>query len=68
MPLCMESCVATGYSVRGVFINPSVSVSALMRLIDFTLSNARRFFLSMGNPSDTEGLNCTEWKKSQLLV
>ena len=27
-----------------------------MTLIDFTLSNARRFYSSMGNPSDTEGL------------
>ena len=33
-----------------------MSVSALMTLIDFTLSNARRFYSSMGNPSDTEGL------------
>ena len=33
--------------------NPSVSVSALMTLIDFTLSNARRFYSSMGNSSDT---------------
>ena len=33
--------------------NPSVSVSALMTLINFTLSNARRFYSSMGNPSDT---------------
>ena len=35
-------------------INPSVSVSALMTLIDFTPSNARRFYSSMGNCSDTE--------------
>ena len=27
-----------------------------MTLIDFTLSNARRFYSSMGNPWDTEGL------------
>ena len=38
-------------------INPSVSVSALMTIIDFTLSNARRFYSSMGNPSDNEGLS-----------
>ena len=37
-------------------LNPSVSVSALMTLIDFTLSNTRRFYSSMENPSDTEGL------------
>ena len=30
-----------------------------MALVDFTMSNARRFYSSMGNPSDTEGLNAT---------
>ena len=44
--------------------NPSVSVSALMTLIDFTLSNATRFYSSMGNTSDTEGLN----KSSKKLL
>ena len=44
--------------IRSPF-NPSVFVSALMTLIDFTLSNARRFYSSMGNPSDTEGLRKT---------
>ena len=59
-------------------LNPSVSVSALMTLIDFTLSNARRFYSSMGNPSDTEGLterkqdlniseSCSEWKFVKYL-
>ena len=38
-------------------LNPSVSVSALVTLIDFTLSNARQFYSFMGNPSDTEGLS-----------
>ena len=28
-----------------------------MALIDFTLSNARRFYSSMGNPSGLKGLN-----------
>ena len=36
-------------------MNPSVSVSALMTLIDFTLSNARRFSSSMGNPRTLRG-------------
>ena len=36
-----------------------MSVSALMTLRDFTLSNARRFYSSLGNPSDTEGLRRT---------
>ena len=31
-----------------------------MALIDFTLSNARRFYLSMGNPFGVKGL--TTWK------
>ena len=41
------------------WLNPSVSISALMTLIDFTLSNTRQFYTSMGNPSATEGLNST---------
>ena len=44
--------------IRNPF-NPSVSVSALMTLLDFTLANARRFYSSMENPSDTEGLRKT---------
>ena len=32
------------------------SLGALMTLIDFTLSNARRFYSSMGNPSNMKGL------------
>ena len=47
-------------------LNPLVSVSAVMTLIDFTLSNARRFYSSMGNPSDTEGLTVTDLKKLKL--
>ena len=39
-----------------ISFNPSVSVSALMTPIDFTLSNAKRFYSSKGNPSDTEEL------------
>ena len=37
-------------------LNPLRSVGALITLIDFTLSNARRFYSSMGNPSDMKGL------------
>ena len=47
-------------------LNPLVSVSAVMTLIDFTLSNARRFYSSMGNPLDTEGLTVTDLKKLKL--
>ena len=31
-------------------INPLTAAGVLRELIDFTLSNARRFYLSMGNP------------------
>ena len=34
-----------------------MAVVALMTHIDFTLSNARRFYSSMGNPSAVKGLN-----------
>ena len=38
-------------------LNPLIrSIGALITLIDSTLSNARRFYSSMGNPSDIKGL------------
>ena len=37
-------------------LDPPRSVGALMTLIVFTLSNARRFYSSMGNPLDMKGL------------
>ena len=43
-------------SLSYLLLNPSLSVTALMTLVDFTLSNAKRFYSSMANPSDTEGL------------
>ena len=36
--------------------NPLSAERALRALIDFTLSNARRFYSSMGNPLDGKGL------------
>ena len=36
--------------------NPLTAEWALRALIDFTLSNARRFYSSMGNPLDGKGL------------
>ena len=36
---------------------PFSSYECQMALIDFTLSNARRFYLSMGNPLGWKGLN-----------
>ena len=48
--------------------NPSVSVSALMTLTDFTLCNARRFYSSMGNPSDIGGLSIQKFSNFALYV
>ena len=63
--------ILIGSTLVKLAYNPSVSVSALMTLIDFTLSNARRFYSSMGNPSDTEGLsshlNHSETKIGEFL-
>ena len=39
-----------------VAINPLTADRSLRTLIDFTLSNARRFYSSMGNPLDGKGL------------
>ena len=38
-------------------LNPLTAEWALRALIDFTLSNARGFYSSMGNPLDGKGLN-----------
>ena len=43
-------------------LNALTAIGALMTLIDFTLSNARRFYSSMGNPLAVKGLT------NQLLV
>ena len=37
-------------------LNALTAVGALMTLLDFTLSNVRRFYLSMGNPLAVKGL------------
>ena len=37
-------------------INPLTAEWALRALLDSTLSNARRFYSSMGNPLDGKGL------------
>ena len=42
-------------------LNPLTAEWALRALIDFTLSNARRFYSSMGNPLDGKGLICEKW-------
>ena len=41
-----------------LYVNPFTPISAL---IDFTLSNTRRFYSSMGNPSGVKGLTCTSF-------
>ena len=41
-------------------LNPLTAELALRALIDFTLSSARRFYSSMGNPLDGKGLNSAE--------
>jgi len=40
--------------------NPLTAEWALKALIDFTLSNARRFYSSMGNPLDGKGLTTSK--------
>ena len=40
--------------------NPLTAVWALRALIDFTLSNARRFYSSMGNPLAVKGLTTSK--------
>ena len=40
-----------------VLINPLTAECGLRAVIDFALSNARRFYLSMGNPLAGKGLS-----------
>ena len=46
------------------YVNPLTAEWALRALIDFTLSNARAFYSSMGNPLAGEGLNKTVWQNN----
>ena len=43
-------------SFHAEILNPLTAEWALRALIDFTLSNARRFYSLMGNPLDGKGL------------
>ena len=45
------------FIIRHAILNALTAVGALMTLIDFTLSNARRFYSSMGNHLAVKGLN-----------
>ena len=49
------------------FFNPLTAEWALRALIDFTLSNARRFYSSMENPLDGKGLNLSWRVRSAYL-
>jgi len=48
------------------FFNALTAVGALMTLIDFTLSNARRFYSSMGNPLAVKGLMKDHRRRSRV--
>ena len=56
LPLNINSALASFNSVNNVPINALTAVGALRALIDFTLSNARRFYSSIGNPLAAKGL------------
>ena len=47
--------------------NPLTAEWALRALVDFTLSNARRFYSSMGNPLDGKGLRHTHQGKNIIF-
>jgi len=51
--------------------NPLTAEWALRALIDFTLSNARRFYSSMGNALAVKGLTAStikRWKSTRLFL
>ena len=52
LPFCVYGCHS--------YVNPLPAEWALRALIDFTLSNARRFYSSMGNLLDGKGLSNSE--------
>ena len=49
-------CLLFNHVKNYVPINPFPAEWVLRALIDFTLSSARRFYSSMGNPLDGKGL------------
>ena len=53
-------------SYKTFLINPLTVEWALKALIDFTLSNARRFYSSMGNALDGKGLRSWDESKPNL--
>ena len=49
-------------------LNPLTAEWALRALIDFTLSNARRFYSSMGNPLAEKGLSKQQQQHQQWAL
>ena len=45
-------------------VNPFTAIGAHRALTDFTLSKARRFYLSMGNPLVAKGLTNMGFKEA----
>ena len=52
--------------IPGEVLKPFSSHECQLALTDFTLSNARRFYSSMGNSLGVKGL--TTWKSQKLPV
>ena len=52
----LSSVILYCFIISSVTVNPLTAEQALRALIDFTLSNARRFYSSKGNPLDGKGL------------
>ena len=63
LPRCHDYLSSFWTSLYGspLRFNPFTAVGAHRALIDFTLSNARRFYSSMGNPLAVERLKVTCW-------
>ena len=53
--------------LQWLLVNPLTAEWALRSIIDFTLSNARRFYSSMGNPLDGKGLKSFRWHEWMQL-
>ena len=53
---CLENSLTRAWLKTPTMTNAFTAVGALRALIDFTLSNARRFYSSMGKPLVVKGL------------
>ena len=65
-----SACVKVGISSLLFYFNALMAVGALLTLslIDFTLSNARRFYSSMENPLAVKGLTTSPLSKNTVIV